>query len=142
MTRERVVLDTNVLISGMLSTTSTTARCVDVAITQGQLVATHASLRELTAKLLSPKFDRYVSQERRELLLLRLAPLVEIVEVLQEIRQCRDPDDDKFLEAAVNGRADVLVSGDRDLLSLHPFRGIAVMAPSDYVAGRARLTER
>jgi putative PIN family toxin of toxin-antitoxin system len=142
MTRERVVLDTNVLISGMLSGTSPTARCVDVAITQGQLVATHATLRELTAKLLSRKFDRYVSQERRELLLLRLAPLVDIVEVLQEIRECRDPNDDKFLEAAVNGRADVLVSGDRDLLSLHPFRGIAVVAPSDYVAGRARLTER
>jgi predicted nucleic acid-binding protein len=47
--------------------------------------------------------------------------------------RCRDPRDDKFLEAAVNGHADVLVSGDKDLLQLHPFRGIAILTPSDYL---------
>ncbi len=51
-------------------------------------------------------------RERRDALLLRLAPLIEIVEVVQTIRASRDPSDDKFLEAAVNGRADVVVSGD------------------------------
>ena len=89
-------------------------------------------MRELTARLLSTRFDRYVSRERRELLLLRLAPLVEIVEVVQEVRACRDPKDDMFLEAAVNGRADMIVSGDRDLLALHPFRGIPILTPSDF----------
>ena len=84
-------------------------------------------------KLLSPKFDRYVPRERRDALLLRLAPLIEIVEVVQQIRASRDPDDDKFLEVAINGRADVVVSGDGDLLDLNPFRGIAILAPADYV---------
>lgn len=83
--------------------------------------------------LLMPKFDRYVPRERRHALLLRLAPLVEIVEIVLRLQTCRDPKDDKFLEVAVNGRADVLVSGDDDLLTLNPFRGIAIITPAAYV---------
>ena len=134
MTRERVVIDTNVLISGLLSTTSTPALAVEKAITKAQLVATTATLRELIEKLLLPKFDRYVRRERREALLQRVASVVEIVEVLQAVRASRDPQDDKFLEAAINGRANMLVTGDRDLLDLNPFRGIAIVAPANYLA--------
>ena len=133
MARERVVIDTNVLISGLLSTISTPAKAVERAVTTAQIVATNATLRELMTKLLSPKFDRYVSRERRDALLLRLAPLIEIAEVLQPIQASRDPKDDRFLEAAVNGRADVLVTGDKDLLELDPFRGIAILTPAAYV---------
>ena len=132
MKDERVVLDTNVLISGALSNSSPTARCLERATRETRLIGTYATLRELTAKLLSPRFDRYVARERRELLLMRLAPLIEIVEVVQEVRACRDPKDDKFLEAAVNGRADVIVSGDRDLLALHPFRGVSILTPNAF----------
>src|SRR5206468_9101241 len=91
-----------------------------------------STLRELMTKLLSPEFDRYVSRER-DALLLRLAPLIDIVDVLQSVRASRDPKDDKFLEAAVNGRADVIVSGDKDLLKLHPFRGITILTLASYV---------
>jgi putative PIN family toxin of toxin-antitoxin system len=134
MTPERVVIDTNVLLSSLFFTTSTPAQAVDKAVTKAQLVATAETLRELIEKLLSPKFDRYVSRERRDALLIRLAPLIEIVEVLQPIRAARDPKDDKFLEAAVNGRADVIVTGDGDLLELNPFRGIAILKPTGYLA--------
>ncbi len=133
MKRDRVVLDTNVLISGLLSTTSTPARAVEHAISGGQLLASTDILRELMTKLLSPKFDRYVPRERRDSLLLRLAPLIEIIEVVQRIQASRDPDDDKFLDVAINGRADVIVSGDGDLLDLNPFRGIAILAPAAYL---------
>jgi putative PIN family toxin of toxin-antitoxin system len=134
MTRERVVIDTNVLISGLFSTTSTPALAVQKAVTKAQLVATTETLRELIAKLHSPKFDRYVRRERRDALLERVASLVEIIDVLQSIRASRDPKDDKFLEAAVNGRAYVIVTGDKDLLDLNPFRGVAIMTPADYLA--------
>lgn len=134
MTRERVVIDTNVLISGLLSTTSTPAQAVEKAVAKAQLVATMETLRELIEKLHSPKFDPYVRRERRDALLERVASLVEIIDVLQAIRASRDPKDDKFLEAAVNGRADVIVTGDKDLLDLNPFRGIAIMTPAAYLA--------
>ena len=134
MARERVVIDTNVLISSLFFTTTTPARAVEKAATKAQLVATTETLRELIEQLLLPKFDRYVRRERREALLQRVASLVEIVEVLQHIRASRDARDDKFLDAAVNGRADVIVTGDKDLLELYPFRGIAIVTPADYTA--------
>src|SRR5262245_34173620 len=133
MTREHVVIDTNVLISGFLSTTSTPALAVEKVVTNGQLVATAGTLRELIEKLLSPRFDRHVGRERRDALLQRFAYLVEIVEVLQPVRASRDPKDDKFLEAAVNGRAGAIVTGDRDLLDLNPFRSIAILTPACYL---------
>ncbi len=120
----------------MLSAASAPALCIESVIRGGQLVTSHDTLRELFERLLSPKFDRYVTRARREELLARLAPLVEIVEIVQLVRPCRDPRDDKFLEAAVNGRADVLITGDKDLLALHPFRGIAIVNPADYLGRR------
>jgi putative PIN family toxin of toxin-antitoxin system len=134
MTRERVVIDTNVLISSLLLSTSTPALAVEKAVTKGQLVATTETLRELIRKLHSPKFDRYIRPERRDALVERLASLVEIVEEVQRIRASRDSNDDKFLEAAVNGRADVIVTGDKDLLDLNPFRQIAIVTPGAYLA--------
>ena len=134
MARERGVLDTNVLISGNLSSKGNPALALEKAITDGQLLASTATLRELMEKLLSAKFDRYVSREARDALLVRLAPLVEIVEIVQTVQASRDPKDDKFLEVAVNGRADVLVTGDGDLLELNPFRGIAILTPAAYLS--------
>jgi putative PIN family toxin of toxin-antitoxin system len=131
MQRERVVLDTNVLISGSFSRTSTPALAVQFAIEHGQLLASSESLRELMDKQLAEKFDAYVAPEKREALLMRLAPLVEIVEIVQSCRASRDPEDDKFLEVAVNGRAEVLVTGDKDLLALGTFRGVAILTPAD-----------
>jgi putative PIN family toxin of toxin-antitoxin system len=133
MTRERIVVDTNVFISGLLSSTSSPARVVERAIEHGQLLGSPDTLRELIETLLSPKFNRYVSRARREVLLDRLTPIVEIVEVVQHVRACRDPKDNKFLELAVNGGANVIVTGDGDLLSLHPFRGIDILPPAAYL---------
>lgn len=134
MTRERVVIDTNVLISSLFFTTTTPARAVEKAVTKAQLVATTETLRELIEKLLLPKFDHYVRRERRDALLQRVASIVEIVDVLQPIHASRDSKDDTFLDAAVNGRADVIVTGDKDLLDLNPFRGITIVTPADYLA--------
>ena len=133
MTRERVVIDTNVLISSLFLTTSMPAKAVEKAAATAQLVATTETLRKLIEKLLLPKFDRYVRRERRDALLQRVASLVEIIDVLQPIRASRDLKDDKFLEAAVNGRANVIVTGDHDLLDLNPFRGIAILTPAHYL---------
>jgi uncharacterized protein len=135
-----VVFDTNVLISGSLSSTSTPSAALERAIQHHQLLVSTETLRELMETLLSPKFDAYLTRTEREALLQRLAPLVEIVEIVQSVQASRDPKDDKFLEVAVNGRADVLVTGDRDLLALHPFRGLAILTPADYLTRAPRHT--
>ena len=51
----------------------------------------------------------------------------------ERITACRDPKDDKFLELAVNGHADLIVSGDADLLTLNPFQGTPIVTPADFV---------
>ena len=131
---ERVVFDTNVLISAALIDQSVSARALNHGVGYGQLIATEQTFAELTGKLLATKCDRYVSRATRETLLRRLQPIIEMVPVIQVVRVCRDPRDDMFLEAAVNGRAEVVVTGDKDLLALHPFSGIAIVTPSDYLA--------
>jgi predicted nucleic acid-binding protein len=61
-----------------------------------------------------------------------------MVTIAERIAACRDPTDDKFLELAANGRADLIVSGDADLLALAPFRGIPIVVPAVFVQGVAR----
>jgi len=131
---ERVVIDTNVLISAALLDDSVPARARNHVVRYGQLIATEQTFAELTGRLLGPKFDRYLSRDTRESLLRQLLPIIEIVPIIQVVRACRDPRDDMFLEAAVNGRADVIVTGDKDLLALHPFAGIAIVTPANYLA--------
>ncbi|MFY9557484.1 MAG: putative toxin-antitoxin system toxin component, PIN family [Blastocatellia bacterium] len=57
----------------------------------------------------------------------------EFVEITEEISDCRDKDDNKFLELAVCGNAQCIVSGDGDLLELHPFRGIRILQAQKFL---------
>lgn len=68
----------------------------------------------------------------------RMIGAAEPVAVAERIKACRDPKDDKLLELAINGRADLIVTGDADLLALDPFRGIPIMT----AAGFVQITER
>jgi predicted nucleic acid-binding protein len=63
--------------------------------------------------------------------------VAEWVPITGAVRACRDPDDDKFLETAINGEADCIVTGDRDLLALDPFEGVAIFTPRDFLRGGA-----
>jgi putative PIN family toxin of toxin-antitoxin system len=56
------------------------------------------------------------------------------IEAVHSINVCRDPRDDKFLSLAVSGNADLIITGDKDLLVLHPFRGIDIIRPIDYLS--------
>jgi uncharacterized protein len=62
----------------------------------------------------------------------------ELVPITELITACRDFTDDKFLELAVNGHADLIISGDRDLLALDPFRDIPIVTPAVFVQRLAR----
>jgi putative PIN family toxin of toxin-antitoxin system len=57
----------------------------------------------------------------------------EITEIRNPIRACRDPRDDIFLEAEVNGNADFIITGDEDLLQMHPFKGVKIVNPTEFL---------
>lgn len=138
MTSSRLVLDTNVIVSALLLRSSSSLSVFEHAARHGLIVLTDNTRRELVATMLSSKFDKYANRAKREEFLLALVPVIEVVQVFQLVRLCRDPFDDAVLEAALNGRSDALVTGDKDLLSLHPFKGIPILTPADFLARVAK----
>ncbi len=134
MTEQRLVLDTNVLVSRLLFPKGTAARAVDRALEVGVLLASTATLAELVTVLSRPKFDRYVSIKDRKQFLQLLGGLVRTIPISHRISACRDPNDDKFLHVALNGEAQTIITGDRDLLALHPFHGAAIVSPATFLA--------
>ncbi len=62
-----------------------------------------------------------------------LVRIGEFIEPKIEITESRDPKDNKFLELAVAGNADCIVTGDNDLLELHPFRNIRIITPKEFL---------
>ena len=135
--RLRIVVDTNALVSHLLLPDSATCNAVEKAVREGTLLVSEAILEELADVLSRRKFDPYVTSEDRKQFLRLLGRISERVPRVRRIRACRDPHDDKFLEAAVNGGADLIISGDKDLLVLNPFMEIPIISPSDYLRNKA-----
>jgi putative PIN family toxin of toxin-antitoxin system len=134
MSKCRVVFDTGVLISAALLPQSVPRHAVDITVAQGCLLFSDATIAELHDVFRRPKFARYVSEQRRIEFLLTLIDGAEIHEVSREIRHCRDPKDDKFLELATTGQATHIVSGDSDLLVFGSYEGIPIVAPAEFAA--------
>ena len=88
---------------------------------------------ELNDVLGREKFNRYLTEAERERFLRSLLREARLIEIREKVQACRDPKDDKFLELAVNGGADYIVSGDEDLLVLDPFRGIPILTPDNFL---------
>src|SRR5579863_2355484 len=131
--RERIVADSNALVSRLLLPSSVPGRAVRKAVDNGVLLVSDATMNELADVLARPKFDRYISLEDRQQFLRLLGRLAEFVPIVYPVRECRDPKDDKFLEAALNGKAGLILTGDADLLALHPWQGIAILPPAQYL---------
>ncbi len=134
MTNNRFVLDTNVIVSALLLPRSVPRRAFDTAFDRGLVLASVATLDELDAVLRRKRFDRYVVEEKRLQFLavfIRDSTLVDVTEVVTD---CRDANDNKFLELAVSGNATCIISGDPDLLILHPFRNIPIVTPQVFVS--------
>jgi len=129
----RVVVDTNVLISAALKDTSLPALAVRIVEGQGTLLKSVATEQQLIGVMARPYLATLIAPATRGWILGLLAK-AEPVPIIQRIAACRDPTDDKFLELAVSGNADLILSGDADLLVLDPFRGMPILAPAAFVA--------
>jgi putative PIN family toxin of toxin-antitoxin system len=111
--RPRLIVDTNTLISRLLLPDSLPDLAARRAVDQGILLVSDDTLDELTTVLGREKFDRYISLEDRMAFLQKLIRIATKVDILRRLQVCRDPKDDKFLELAVNGEADAIITGDR-----------------------------
>ena len=133
----RIVVDTNVFVSAVLKANSAPFLVVRWIEQNGGLLRSAATERELFDVLRRPHIAAVMAPSFRDGLARMLAD-AELVTITERIAACRDPRDDKFLELALNGKADLIVSGDSDLLALNPFREIPIVAPAIYVRDIAR----
>jgi uncharacterized protein len=129
----RVVADTNVLVSRLILPDSVPAQVLRQVELNSLLLFSESTMYELADVLSRQKFDRYVSLDDRRGFIERLGKIAEFIPIVQLVRECRDPKDDKFLEVALNGSADVIITGDTDLLGMNPWRGVAILSPLDYL---------
>lgn len=132
----RIVVDTNVLICAALLPQSMSARALEYALDNFQLVQSADTLAELVDVIMRPKFARYLDEERRSRFLFMIAQISELVGAQTRVTACIDPKDNKFLELAIDANASIVLSGDSHLLDLHPYRGIAITAPANFAVHR------
>lgn len=129
----RVVCDTNVLVSAVMFPESTPGRAFTYARHAGKLLTTPELASELRDVLLRPKMARYITGNLRDEFLAAYLTMAEFVVTTEQITVCRDPKDNHVLEAAIDGHATCILSGDNDLLVLNPFRDIPILSPSEFV---------
>jgi putative PIN family toxin of toxin-antitoxin system len=131
-----VVFDASTFVSAVLKANSRPEQALLLAVGGlNQLLLSQAVEDEYREVIFRPKFDRFVGVERRQRILDIVVVAAERVEPTETIRECRDPKDDKYLALAAAGGADVIVSSDvRHLLSMHPWRGISILSPADFLA--------
>ena len=134
MKAERVVVDTNVLISAALLPKGSPRAVLDaVRSDNGLLLFSDETFDELRSRLFLPRFDGYVSREDRAVYIAQLQAVSEWVSIARAKLGCRDPDDDKLLETALMGEANCLVTGDGDLLEMSPFHEIPILRPASFL---------
>jgi putative PIN family toxin of toxin-antitoxin system len=129
----RVVIDTNIFLSAILNQDSFPARVVEKAILSSQILQSAETWAELEDVLNREKFDRYRSIFDRRRYFQYLAEFMHEISVLTKVSVCRDPKDDKLLELPMDGGADLIITGDKDLLVLSPFEGIPIITPLAYL---------
>jgi putative PIN family toxin of toxin-antitoxin system len=130
----RVIIDTNVIVSRLLISGSVSARAVDKAITEADVMTSDATVGELVDVLARKKLDRYVTIEERQEFVRRFLQITSMIPVISEIDDCKDPADNHFLALALDAEASCIVTGDKALLALSPWRDIVILSPSEFLS--------
>lgn len=128
-----ILLDTNVIISALCFPFSKPRKAFDLAIKNGTLLTSEDTFNELINVLLKQKFNHYIELSLRQEFLKQYSKLCKTIQISQKIDICRDKKDNKFLELAINGNADYIITGDSDLLILNPFENIKIITPDTFL---------
>lgn len=99
----------------------------------GQIALSHEVHQEIVQVLGRPKFAAVLSKSRVSDILELLTAAAVWVEPVRQVADCRDAKDNKYLDLAAAVGAQVIVSGDNDLLVLHPWRGIQIQTPAAFL---------
>ncbi|MBI5025666.1 MAG: putative toxin-antitoxin system toxin component, PIN family [Nitrospirae bacterium] len=126
----KVVLDTNTLVSALLFR-GELSKIVDLW-KNGSIVPmfSRETFREFKTVLEYPKFS-LTEQEIKVIIEEEVLPYSEVIEITDKIKRvCRDADDDKFIACALSASADLIVTGDKDLLDIGKYKTIRIINAS------------
>lgn len=133
MKNELFVIDTNTLISAFLSEHSKPSLAYEKAKRTGNLSLSTETFEEFCEVFVRERFDKYISLETRLEIIDEYRGIAIFSEIAERVSECRDPKDNKFLELAVSANASCIISGDKDLLVLNPFRNIPILNAVDFL---------
>jgi putative PIN family toxin of toxin-antitoxin system len=128
----RIVVDTNIFVSAAIKQTSLPAIALHQAAERGTLLKSAVTEAQFREVIVRPYLASLIRPQARDWVT-HLMATAEAVTITAHVTACRDPTDDKFLDLAISGRADLILTGDKDLLILNPFRGIPIIAPVTFV---------
>lgn len=141
---DAVVLDTNVMISALISPAGRSADAVIVASCRNNVLQSSETLDELREKLGSRRLAKFLNPAISAAWFAAVSAFSTPVDAAPEATQCRDVKDNKFIDLAVSGEATMIVSGDKDLQVLGFVQGrngnIPVISPSQFLDMQAPLT--
>lgn len=130
----RVVFDASTVVGAALRADGIPRRALLLARERHVIALSTAIFAEIDEVLQRPKFSRIVTDEVRQEILWLLSAAAVWVQPDVRITDCRDPNDDAYLELAAAADAGLIISSDQDLLTLDPWRGIRVLPPRAFLA--------
>jgi len=135
---QRLIFDTSTLIGAILRRGSVPHQAIEAALDHCEVCTCASALDELERVLKNPKYDHYVDSESRSEFIAHIRRLAQMYPVTQEdivavAPSCRDPRDNQFLALALVAQADVIVSSDKDLLVLNPWRRIPILTATEFL---------
>lgn len=133
MNKLKIILDTNIIVSSFLFKNSKPRQVLEIAKNDYLILLSESIIEEMKTVIRRTKFDRYISLNAREELLKTLIKASVIIEPNEEVNECRDAKDNKYLELAIAGQAECIITGDQDLLILNPFREIAIITVQNFL---------
>lgn len=134
MSEKLFIIDTNLLVSIVIRLNGLPEKMLHRVLEIGKLCFSNFTKNELEQVLTRDKFEKYSSRKERISKMERLFNQAFFVEtVADSISVCRDSKDDIFLELATTVKAECIITGDLDLLELHPFRGIQILTASGFL---------
>lgn len=136
MQENKIVIDTNILVSAVLFPNSLPAKALDKAMNYWEIVVSKNTLNEFLEVISRNKFDKYFVNRAngRQVFIENFTQSVTLIEPTEEITDCKDPKDNQFLEIAISANAQLLVTGDhKDLITMNPYRGLKILTAKEFL---------
>jgi putative PIN family toxin of toxin-antitoxin system len=131
-----IVFDASSLVGALLKEGSVPERALMLARDADVICLSAEVEREIRAVFARPKFRKYLTDGRIALVLGLLTTAALTVEPTETVTDCRDTEDNKYLELAFASGATTIIASDDDLLCLDPWRGIRIITPAQYLSER------